>query len=122
MGFFSEMYAPADWARFMQVNYTQIVDIINAEASGNHSLARSSGNFERRKRCIFSHISELLDAQTPAMARLFNKRAIANDSPPYSIHAISCGDAIDLHAITMEEQFKGIIDNARNISHLCEWR
>ena len=55
------------------------------------------------------------------MARLLNKRAMANDSPPYSIHAISCGDAIDLHGITMEEQFRGIIDNARNISHLCEW-
>ena len=122
VGFFSEMYAPADWARFMQVNYTQIVDIVRAEASGIHSLARSSGTFQRRNLCVLSQVSEVLNTQNSAMARLLNKRAKPNDSPPYSIHAISCGDAIDLHGITMEEQFRGIIDNARNISHLCKWR
>ncbi|RPD63529.1 alpha/beta-hydrolase [Lentinus tigrinus ALCF2SS1-6] len=97
--FFAEMYATADWGRYMKENFTQIVETIKGEAPGaNVSLTKRSDRFVRRNRLL--------------------GRTTSNDSPSYSIHAISCGDAIDLQGVTMEEQFKGIINNTRNISHL----
>ncbi|TFK83377.1 alpha/beta-hydrolase [Polyporus arcularius HHB13444] len=95
-----QMYAPAGWARFMNETYPQLVQIVNGESQGNSndSLTRRSEGIARRSQPL--------------------KRTASNGSPSYSIHAITCGDAIDLHGVTMEEQFKGIIDTARNISHM----
>ncbi|RDX55206.1 alpha/beta-hydrolase [Lentinus brumalis] len=95
----NELYGPVLWDSFMKEGWTQAVEIVKGEAPANDSLAKWSETSVRPN-------SRLL------------KRIIPNDSPPYSTHAIQCGDAIDLYGVTMEEQFKGIIDTTRNISHM----
>ncbi|KAI0686870.1 alpha/beta-hydrolase [Cerioporus squamosus] len=97
VGLLQQLYGPEFWASFMKDNYTQVVEIVKGEAPANASMTKRS-DFARRNSLL--------------------KRASPNNSPSYSIHAIQCGDAIDLHGVTMEEQFQGIIDTTRNISHM----
>ncbi|KAI0689860.1 alpha/beta-hydrolase [Cerioporus squamosus] len=96
---FAEMYAPADWARFMKEDYPQWVQVVNGEAPANGSLTRRAEDFVRRN-------------------PLLRRASTNNTSPSYSSHAVTCGDAVDLPGLPLEEQFKDIIATARNVSHL----
>ncbi|RPD63509.1 alpha/beta-hydrolase [Lentinus tigrinus ALCF2SS1-6] len=93
-----QLYGPEGWSDFMTNNFTQAVEAIMAEAPANGTLTTRFEHLVRRN---------------PLM-----KRATANDSPSYSREAIQCADAIDLQGVTMEEQFKNIISNTQNVSHI----
>ncbi|TFK83373.1 alpha/beta-hydrolase [Polyporus arcularius HHB13444] len=96
---FAEMYAPADWSRFLNETFPQWQQIISGEAPANGSLARRADDFVRRN---------------PLMRRASSN----NTSLSYSSHAVTCGDAIDMPGLQLEDQFKDVINTARNVSHI----
>ncbi len=123
---FAEMYAPTDWSRFLNETFPQWQQIISGEAPANGSLARRADDFVHRNpyvpeflrvcRCSSSH------RPCPAIRRLMRRASSNNTSPSYSSHAVTCGDAIDMPGLQLEDQFKDVINTARNVSHICKPR
>ncbi|RPD63532.1 alpha/beta-hydrolase, partial [Lentinus tigrinus ALCF2SS1-6] len=92
---YNAMYTPAGWDGFMKANCTQYVEVVKGE-TGASATASSLAKRVRHD----------------------TRAAASNRSPPYSPQAIFCGDAIDVRGFTTEEQFQGLIDTARNVSHM----
>ena len=120
MQLYNEMYVPSDWNRFMQETYPQIVETVKGEASTNVTLYRRSEHSVRSNDlCVELSSRVRCECSSRALLCRLLKRATANGSPSYSPQAIYCGDAIDTPGVTMEDEFKGLIDTARNVSHMC---